>query len=87
MENFTTPRASWDQHRQQAVKKARQTIELVFMNTCRIHQDSERVDHEFMLQWIHDLAKSENKIDEESEYFSIDRDILKIALAEILQSK
>lgn len=72
--------------KQQVIKKAKQTIELVFMNPCRICPESENIDSKFILQWIKDLANDEDKIREEAIHLSIDVDIFKIALAQILQS-
>lgn len=75
-----------DQDKQQVIKKAKQTIELVFMNPCRICPESENIDSKFILQWIKDLANDEDKIKEEAKHLSIDVDIFKIALSQILQS-
>jgi hypothetical protein len=71
----------------QVIQEARQKIELVFMNTCRMSTDSETIDHEFILQWIKNIANDEDKIIEESKHLSIDVDIFKIALSQILQSR
>ena len=76
-----------NQDKQQVIKKAKQTIELVFMNPCRICPESENIDSKFILQWIKDLANNEDKIKEEAIYLSIDVDIFKIALSQILQSR
>jgi hypothetical protein len=74
-------------YNKQVIQEAKQTIELVFMNPCRICPTTENIDHEFILQWIKDLAANEDKMIKESIYLSIDVDIFKIALLQILQFK
>ncbi len=84
MEKFTSQ--EFLQYNQQAIQQAKKDIELVFTNSCRICPTTENIDHEFILQWIKDLANDEDKIIEESRSLSIDVDIFKIALSQILQS-
>jgi hypothetical protein len=57
------------------------------MNSLRICPITEHIDYEFTLQWIRDLENNEGKIKQESIHLSIDVDIFKIALSQILQSK
>ncbi len=86
MEELTS--GAWWEQIQQDIKNARQNIELVFMNSCRfICPDNGRLDYKFMLQNIQELADDKDKLEEEADLLSIDIDIFRQAVFEILNTK
>ncbi len=73
------------EQRDQSIQEVKKILKLVFMNHVRMCDDGATIDIEFMLQSMNELANDEDKIREEANILSINRDIFTIALSQILE--